>query len=165
MPAGSDSSGMAPGIRHDDHGAERPGQLRGNGLHQRSEAGIGEQHPIAGMADDVGDVLGMQARVDGVADRSHPRRGVVDLKMPVAVPRERADPVLVPDPQALQHARKPARTVFDGSPGGAMDNAVVFARDDLAGAVVTRRMGQQRGDQQRLILHQSLHWTSLRLFL
>ncbi len=51
-----------------------------------------------GVIDDVGDVVGVQAGIDGVADRLHARRGVIHLQMPVAVPGQRADAVLGADP-------------------------------------------------------------------
>jgi hypothetical protein len=45
------------------------------------------------VVDDVGDLLGEQPRIDGVADGADAGDGVVQLEVAVAVPRQRCDAV------------------------------------------------------------------------
>ena len=65
---------------------------------QRGETDIDEQDLVLRVVDDVGDVVRVQPRIDGVADRLHPGRGIVHLQMTVAVPGQGADPVPRPTP-------------------------------------------------------------------
>ena len=58
-------------IGHHHDGAHAVRDLRGDAADQRGEPGIDEQHAVAGVVDDVGDVVGREARIDRVADRPH----------------------------------------------------------------------------------------------
>jgi hypothetical protein len=105
--------------------------LGGNRTDQPGEADIDEQHLIPGVIDDVGDVVRMQPRIDGVADRLHPRGGVVNLQMAIAVPGEGADPVLRADAQPLHHPHQPPGAGFDIPPRIAVGGVFMRAGNDL----------------------------------
>ena len=146
---------VGAGHHHDRlHGS---GDRRGDGADHGVEAGLGEQHLVAGMIDDIADVVGVQARIDRVADRPHARRGIIDLQMSVAVHRQRADPVAGLDAQGLQRPHQPAGPALRVGPGVPVNVALDILGDDFRCPMVPRRMLQHGGDHQRLRLHQSEH--------
>ena len=77
-------------------------------LDQRQEGQVEEQRGVLGVVGDVGDLLGEQARVDGVADRADAGDGVVELEMAVAVPGQRRHPVAGLDAEPDQRVGEPA---------------------------------------------------------
>jgi len=54
------------------------------------------------MVDDVGDLLGIETRVDGMANNAASRESVIQFKVAVIVPGQRTDAVTGFDPQTLQ---------------------------------------------------------------
>ena len=163
MPGASVTSGMFAGSVSMTTVLTLSRDLRRDGGDQRGEAAVHEQDFVLRMIDDVGDVVRVQARVDGVADRLHPRRGVVDLQMAIAVPGQRADAVAGADAQLLQHPDQSAGTRFDIAPGIAMGGVLVRAGHHLAGSMMARGMGQDRGNHQPMRLHQAEHGRRLRV--
>ncbi len=147
--------GHAVRFRHHHDRPHAGGDLRRDGGEDGVEAGVREHHRVLGVVDDVGDVVGMQAGIDGVADRSHPRRAVIDFQMPVAVPGQRAHPVARLDAERLQRPDQPAGTPFGVRPGIAVDVALDVLRDDFRRPVMACRVLQHGGNHQRLRLHQS----------
>ncbi len=154
--------GQGPGLHllrlgqnHD--GAQDVGQFGRDRLDDWHEAGVGEEHAVFGMADDVDDVGGRKAGVDGVADRADAGDGVVELEVAVAVHGQRADAVAEFDAHLPQQAGKPAAAALDIRVGRAHDPAVVAAGDHLGVGVVPRGMGDQRRNHQFPSLHQALH--------
>ena len=102
-PAGSRNNG-APcpwqlagrhfvGVAQHHHAAQNIVHAGGDGRDDGQEAGIDENQAVFGVADDIGDVVVRQARIDGVADRAHAGNGVIKLEMAVAVHGQRGDAV------------------------------------------------------------------------
>ena len=59
---------------------------------------------ILGVVDDVGDLVGEQARIDGVTDRADAGDAVVQLEMAVVVPGERRDALALADAESSRSA-------------------------------------------------------------
>ena len=153
--------GHVRAVGHHDDVAERrpiPGEL----CDQRREGQVAKQRAVLGVVDDVGDLLGEQPRVDGVANSAHRRDAEIKLQVPVVVPRDRRDAVALADPQVGQRAGEPPRPGVELAVAVAVNRSLGGPRDDLALGVVARGEVEQRGDEQRAILHQAEHFESLR---
>ena len=121
------------GLRHvrgvgEDHVALDGRQLVLQLLHQRHEGQVEEHQPVFGVIDDVGDLLGEQARIDGVIDRADAGDAVPGFQMPPGVPGERRDAVAELDAVLLQPLRDLQRALADLAIVGAVDRALDRAR-------------------------------------
>ena len=126
-------------------------------LDQRQEGYVEEQNLVAGVVDDVGDLLGEEPRIDRVDDRAAARDGVIKLVVAVGVPGERAHAVLMADAKPDQRVGEPARPGRGLRIGVAPNPAFGQPADDLVLAVYGLRMPQDRGDDQGHVHHFSLH--------
>ena len=127
---------------------------------ERRERQVEEAMAILGMIDDVSELVGKQARIDGVDHRARAGHRVIELEVAIAVPRERADAIARLHAQARQCAGEAARADVGGAIGVTVDRAFDGARHDLGVAVVAIRVADQRRDHQRLIHHQAEHDSS-----
>ncbi len=75
--------------------------LRRQLLHQRREAQVEEDDLVLGMVDDVAELIGEEARVDGVADGADAGDAEIELVMAVAVPGEGPDAIADADAEPL----------------------------------------------------------------
>ena len=130
---------------------------RVHGLHQRQEGHVEAQHLVFGVVGDPGDLVGMQARIDGVEHAAGTADAEVQLQVAVAVPRQRGHPVGKQQVHAIQRMRHLARPHGDVPPTVAMNVALDAPRHDLAVAMVALGEIDQGRDQQRLALHQTQH--------
>ena len=71
-------------------------------LHQRQKAEVKTQHLVFSMVGYPGDLVWVQSRVDGVQHPAGATDAVVQLKVPVAVPRQRGDTVTERQLQCVQ---------------------------------------------------------------
>ncbi len=143
-------------IGHHDvvaHRLELGSKLLGHG----DEGEIEEEQLILGVIDDVAQLVVEEARVDGVADRAHPRDAEIELEVPVGVPGQRRDAIAEADAVALQRLGEAFGARFEIGVAIAMNAALDGARDDLGVAVIGRRIGHQLRDQQRPVHHHSTH--------
>jgi hypothetical protein len=132
----------------------------GHGGDQRQEGEVEEQHLVFGVVGDVGDLVGVQARVDGVQHRARARHRVVQLHVAVAVPGQRGHAVAHLDAQTRQRVGHAARTRGQFLVGGAVDVAFDPARHDLAFGVVPFGVNDEGRNQQRLLHHLAKHGVS-----
>jgi hypothetical protein len=128
-----------------------------HGLHQRQEAQVEAQDLVFGVVGDPRDLVGVQARVDGVQHAAAAAHAVVQLQVAIAVPGQRGDAVAEQQLLAVQRIGHLPGTRCDTAPRGAVNIAFDTARDDLAVAVVALDELDQRRDQKRLVLHQTQH--------
>ena len=149
--------GHVLGVGHHDHGGGAVAEPGDQPLDQRDEGEVDEQDTVLGMVDDVGDLPVEEPRVDGVDHGTHAGDGEVELVVAVAVPGQGADAIARGYAQALEHAGQPAGAPLGITVGVAMARAFDRVADDLRLAVMPGGEGQQRRDQQRLLLHQAEH--------
>uniref|UniRef100_A0A0N4ZXM1 LigA n=1 Tax=Parastrongyloides trichosuri TaxID=131310 RepID=A0A0N4ZXM1_PARTI len=134
--------------------------VRQDGFEQRHEGQIGEDDPVFGVVDDVGQLLGEQARVQGVAHRADPHDAVPGLDVVGGVPGQGGDPVARLDPPGQQGVRHPARPLMNGGVGGADDRPLDRTAHDLAAAVPVLGVVEDLVDRQRPVLHHTQHSAS-----
>ncbi len=133
------------------------GRGRDARLQQRSEGLVDEDHPVFGVVDDPADLVGVQARIEGVADRPDPHDPVPDLQVPPAVPGQGGHPVAGPHAHLEQGVRDPLGPCVDLGIGGAVDRPFQRAGDHLAPAVALGGMTENPVDRQRPSLHHPQH--------
>ena len=80
---------------------------------QRQEHRIAHQNAVFSVIDDVDELLGEKARVDGVNNGAHTRDAIVGLKMPMVVPGQRRNAVGHSDPGRLQRLGQLFGTLVD----------------------------------------------------
>ncbi len=107
------------------------------------------------MGQDVADLVLEQPRIDRVQHRAQAWDGEEQLKMAVGVPGQGGHPVPRPHPQIDQ--RLGQLLAAAAKIGIAITDQIALdrARDDLALAVIGRRMAQYGRGRQRDGLHQS----------
>ncbi|MNV39337.1 hypothetical protein D3C71_1309130 [compost metagenome] len=115
------------------HGDERldPIAAPGDGLDQRQEGQVEEDVLVFRVIGDVGDLVFMQARVDGMDNGTHAGNAVVQLQVPIAIPCQCADPFGRPGAQVCQCAGHLTRAVMAVAEGVAMDITLDPPRHDL----------------------------------
>jgi hypothetical protein len=91
------------------------------------------------MVGDPGDLVGRQARIDGVHHAAAAGDAEIELEMAVAVPGQRGHAVAERQAQAVQGIGDLARARGGVGVGVAVHVAFDAARDDLGVAVVARR--------------------------
>ena len=143
-------------VGHEDP-ALHAGALVGDGLGQRHEGEVDEDVAILRMVDDVDDLLGEKARIDGMGYGAHAGHRVIGLQVAEAVPGQGGDPVVHPDAQGSQRVRQLAGAAVRVAVGVAVNAAFHHPGNDFSVAVVAVRVLDQRRDQQRHIHHQALH--------
>src|SRR6266852_8674319 len=105
------------------------------------------------MIGDVGNLGWNQSRTDRMPDRAKAGDAMFDLEMPMVIPRQRRNPVALPDAAALQRIGQLARTARGILVGISMNRTFDGARYNLGAAVKPVGILQKRRQQQRLILH------------
>ncbi|CAI8900908.1 hypothetical protein EMIT0P218_30089 [Pseudomonas sp. IT-P218] len=141
------------------HGDERLDRMAAasDELDQRQEGHVEEDVLVFGMIGDVGHLVFMQARVDGMHDGTHAADAVVQLQVTIAVPGKRSDAVGRLHAQAGQGAGQLVRATVAVTEGVAMDIALHPAGHNLSIAMMAVGVFYQRGNQQLLVHHQAMH--------
>ncbi len=124
---------------------------------ERRKGEIEEDVFILGVIDDVDDLLGEEPRIDGVADRAHAGDGEIDLEMAEAVPGERADAIRLFDAEPDQRVGEPPGARMRVAIGVTVDRPFDRAGDDFGAAVEAVGEGDERRNEERLVLHQPVH--------
>ncbi len=133
------------------------GKLVGDFFQDRHEGEVGDQHAVLGVIDDPHDLLGEQARIDGVIDRADAEDAVPGLQVPPGVPGQRRHPVAELDAVLVQPLRDLQGAGADLLIIGGVERAFDRAGDDLALAMKLGGMVDDPMQQQRPILHQPEH--------
>ncbi len=125
-------------------------------LEDRHERVVDEHHHVLRVIDDVGDLVGEQAHVDGVQNGAHARHGEVGLEVLGRVPRERRDAVAGPHAELLEPAAETVGAIDEIGVGDL--RAPTVAHPDDLGARVDRShaLEDQLQRQRMVVLHQSL---------
>ena len=136
------------------------GALAVYGLHQGQKAQVKAQHLVLGVIHDPGHLLKVQARVDGVQHPARAAHAVIHLQVAVTVPSNAGHPGTLGQAQGIQRLRQLLGALAHCGPGGAVNIALHPARDHFGRAVVVGRKFDHGRNQQRLVLHQTLHSAS-----
>src|SRR5215471_8224235 len=88
-----EAGGRLGALRRHQHNPAVLRKLRSQPLDQRDEAGVDEEKPVAGVIDDVDDLVVEQPGIDRMANRADTGDAVIELEVAKGVPGERADPV------------------------------------------------------------------------
>jgi hypothetical protein len=131
--------------------------LRRELLDQRDEREVEADDAVAGVVHDVDQLVVEQPRIDRVDHGAHPGHRVVELEMPVAVPRQRAHTVAVADAAPPQGVGELACARVGIAVRVAVDRALDRPRDDLGVAMTAVGVADDRGDHQGPAHHQALH--------
>ena len=135
-----------------------PCAVRRELLDQRHERQVEQDVPVVGVVDDVGDLLGEQARVDGVAHRPACRRWRSRSRSDGSRSRPACRRGRSLAPRGRQRVGELARAAMRVAVGVAVDAAFDHARHDLGVAVVALRVPDQRRDQQRACSSSGRAW-------
>jgi hypothetical protein len=107
------------------------GRIAQHRRQRRDQVGVDHQELVAGVVDDVRELVGPQADVDRVIAGARQRRGEVDLQVAVVVPAERAHPVATGDAEVAQGGGEPGDPVGPVGVAGARHLAGGAAADEL----------------------------------
>ena len=124
---------------------------------QRGKGSIREENAILRVGHDERDVLRRQARVHRMADRAHAGDAIIEFEVTEIVPGERRHAIPEADAELSQRARQPPAAPLDLGIGGSMERRTAKVRDHFRSAAMTGGVDDERGDQQRVALHQSEH--------
>ena len=80
--------------------------LRGDGLHQRQEGHVEAEDAVLGIVDDPGELVGRQARIDGMHDTAAAADAEIELEMAVPVPGERRHAVGLGEAHRIERLRE-----------------------------------------------------------
>ena len=141
---------------HDDrpHGI---GDLRREALQQRDEARLDEENAVVGVVDDIGELLEIKARVDGVANGADPRYRIVDLEMTPRVPGQGADRIAEADAEFAERIGEPLRFTLRIGVAVAVQAALDIVGHDLRPAVIFGGEVDQGRDQHGPVHDQAEH--------
>lgn len=100
------------------HRAEDEDRLHGveavpDGLQRPEQIRVDQHHPITGMVDRVGELLGREPVVPGVQHRAHARHCEVGLQVPAGVPGQAEHSVARADAEIAQHGDEPTHPVTE----------------------------------------------------
>ena len=109
------------------------------------------------MVDDPGDLIRVQARIDGVHHPARTADAKIHLHMTVAVPGQGGDTITRLKAHRIQRIGQPARPCCKVAVGVAVDVTFHPPGDNFGVAMVALSELQQRRNQKWLTLHQSQH--------
>ena len=132
-------------------------QLVGDLFQERHEGDIRHHDAVFRMVDDPGDLVGEQARIDGMADRADAHDAVPGFKMAPGIPRDGGDAVAELDAVAIEPLRHLQCAIADFGVIGPMNRAFDRSRYDFLRSMNGRRVLDNPVTKQRPVLHQSPH--------
>ena len=126
-------------------------------LHERHEGQVHEKGPVLGMVQDVDELARVQPGIHGVHHGAHARHAVVQLEMPVGVPRDGGHRIAFAEREVLEDLRQLLGPLAGGRPGVSVDRALDGARDEGHRGEHLGRVLQQGGDEEGLVHHEPTH--------
>ena len=142
-------------LAHHHHRLHR-GQRGPDRREQRSRAGVDDDHAIAAVIDDEGELRRGEAEVEGVEHGAEAGRRKVGLQVLLVVPAEGPDPVARADAQAPKPGGEPTDTV-GGIPEAAPPRGLTLEGDQLAVREDGPAPPEDLGDGERDVLHGAQH--------
>eukprot|EP00906_Rhabdomonas_costata_P004717 RCo006988 len=126
-------------------------------LDKGKQVELEKQHLVVAVVDDVHKLLREQPGIHGVQDRARPGDPVVQLQVPVAVPRQSPHGVALFHSKGLQGVGQLLAAGVGVGVGVAVDRALHGARNHLGVAVVLRGEVDHGRNVQLVVLHQPHH--------
>ena len=114
--------------------------MRRDGLDDWQKTKIKAEHLVFGMINNPGNLLRMQAWVDGMNHRALATHGVVNLHMAIAIPGQGADAFAHINTARLERTGELPHTRLGVTVGITMNIAFKATRYDLGRWKMTRRM-------------------------
>jgi hypothetical protein len=143
-----------------DHEAFDQGQARQELLEDRNEGEIEEDEPVLGMVDDVVELVGKEPGVEGVHDGTKAHQPVPDFEVTMGIPGHGGHDLAFAEAQTRAGgAGKAPGPAVEIAIGIAVDRSFNRAGDDLSFAMPSTGMVENGVNQQRPVLHQSVHRT------
>ena len=131
------------------------GAVSGDALDDRRKACIEDHRFVFRVVDDVDQLLRVQTRVAGMHHHAAARYRVIGFQVPVVVPCDRGNRTPGCQAQASEGIGELFRAHRAFTGGVAKERSVGLTRDDLGVAVLSRRVFDDAGKQQRHIHHQA----------
>ena len=148
------SRDLLVGLRTHHHIGHNRLQLGHDRCQQRNQIRIDEKHPVAGVVDDVGNLIREETDVDRVTDQARVRSRPIQLMMTPVVPRKRGDCVTGGQPQPSQGRRQTAEPHICLPVRGSSQRSIGLHREDLLVGVETDRpLIEGRQIQLEIVLH------------
>ncbi len=144
------------GRADDDDGLDGRNE-RANLLPERQQRFVDQQELVLRVIDDVGELLGVEAEVEGVEDAADERDGEIGLEVRAVVPGERGDAVAGDDAEVGEGAGEPPGAVAEVAHGVAVNRLVREARDDLATPVDRLPSAEDGRQGERVVHHEAVH--------
>ena len=124
---------------------------------ERQELRVDEKVGGAALAQDEGDLLGVEPGVHRVAHRAEAGHGIVRLQVAVIAPGQRGDPLARPDAAGEKRVGEAGGALGDVGIAVAHPRAVGADADDPRAAVVRGGVGEDVGNEELALLHQGVH--------
>ena len=141
---------------HDDVVGDSP-EARSELGEDRNERLVHEDHPVLGVVDDVGQLLGEQADVQRVQHGADAGGGEVELEVALVVPGEARHPVALLHAEPDESPRQPVDPVGQLGVGRPPDRALAGERHQLGAEVAGAHPAANVIEGQlKVVLHQTL---------
>ena len=137
------------------HPVSHLGAMCGDGLDDRRKARIEDDGLVFGVVDDVDELLRMQSRIAGVHHHAAARYRVIGLEVAVVVPGDRGDRAAGCEAQAGQCIGEFSGAHRAFTSRVAKERAVGLTRNNFCIAILSRRVFDDPGKQQRHLHHQA----------
>ena len=131
-------------------------ELRAQPLDNRRKRRIVKQHPILGVIDDVDDLFIEQPRVDRMQHCTDPGGAVPGGEVMGVIHCQRRDAVALRDTVRGQRLCHAPREEMDARPVGTLVATIGPVRHDLLRAMFARGVVDERGGDQRSVLHRAV---------
>ena len=140
-----------------DHDRDRHADLRLHLFPQRQQGFVDDHRSILGVVDDVGELVGMKAKVQRVQDAAHQRDAEIGLEVRPVIPAEGCDAIAWRDAEVEQRLRQTPRTDREVGAGVAADRLVSGAPDDFLPPEQRFGAAKDRRQRERVVHHQAVH--------
>ena len=121
------------------------------------EGSVKEHHPILRVIGDIDHLVGMQTRIEGMADEACTRTAKVNLEVPPVIPCDGAAPSFLRQIQLGQYRTQAPRIPGHLLPVRDVDFARSFNRDDFGAPMASGCVIDKGRDQQLLVHHFAKH--------
>ena len=131
-------------------------------LEHRQERTVDDHHLVAGVRDDVRQLVGVQADIERMEHGTHRRDADVGLEMLVVVPAQRSDAVVIANTELAQCAGQPVGAEEALAVRRAVERLVGAATDDRLARMQLPGPARHGRNRELKVHHQAVHMDSCR---